>query len=63
VQRNVKVDCVGGLFRGVPLRSIYMALGVAVFSLGYEASKKYVAEKKRLWRADVAHARYPGERR
>lgn len=52
--KSVRVEGVGSLMRGSAQRTVYMAASVALFSLGYEASKKVIKEKGILWHANVA---------
>jgi solute carrier family 25 (mitochondrial S-adenosylmethionine transporter), member 26 len=51
---SIKLEGPCALFRGALPRIVYMAASVAIFSLGYEASKTYIADRKLLWHADVA---------
>lgn len=63
LSRSVKVEGPAVLFRGVIPRTIYVAGSVALFSLGYEASRKYIGKNKALWHADVAVIKHSSRRR
>lgn len=60
--RSVRAEGAGVLLRGVVPRTIYVAASVALFSLGYEASRKYIGDKKLLWHADVAITKHSSRR-